>query len=211
MEITVDGKSKDVYLASPTWFKGNNPSDDSAMDIPWGGRVYLAEAPNVDPEAIFKPNLLGGYIEYDVDLSQTSCGCVAALFLSLLPGKDKNGNYAPSADGLYYCDASKVDGTYCTEFDVMEANKWSWRSTHHACVEPEDGYYSSCDKSGQCHVSHTQFDDGDFGPGSNYKIDTGRPMTVRVDFSEKDGHFASYTITLTQGGDKLELVGNCPH
>ena len=68
-DITVDGKSKDVYLASPTWFKGNNPSDDSAMDIPWGGRVYLAEAPNVDPEAIFKPNLLGGYIEYDVDLS----------------------------------------------------------------------------------------------------------------------------------------------
>ena len=69
MEITVDGQPKDVYIASPSWFVGNDPDDDSAMDIPWGGRVYLAEKPNVDPEAIFKPKLLGGYIEYTVDLS----------------------------------------------------------------------------------------------------------------------------------------------
>ena len=166
------------------------------MDIPWGGRVYLAEKPDVDPEAIFKPKLLGGYMTYTVDLSKVTCGCVAALFLSLMPGKNASGAYEPSNDGLYYCDASKVDGTYCTEFDIMEANKYSWRSTHHDCVEPDNGYFSSCDKSGQCHVSHTEWNDGDFGPSSNYKINTEQPMTVRIDFSEKEGNFVSYKITL---------------
>lgn len=29
----------------------------------------------------FLPNLLGGSVEYDVDLSQHECGCIAAFYL----------------------------------------------------------------------------------------------------------------------------------
>lgn len=197
LEISVDGKPKTVYIASPDWFEGGSSAGADALDIPWGGRVYLAEAPNVDPEAIFKPKLLGGYLEYTVDLSATTCGCVAALYTSLLPGRTPSGDYEPSGDGLYYCDASAVDGNYCPEFDVMEANQWSWRSTAHACTNPTNGHYESCDRSGQCHVSHTQLEDNDWGPGSTYKIDTRQPVEVRVDFSKKDGNWASYTVTLS--------------
>lgn len=199
-----------MYIASPSWFEGNSAQSSSALDIPWGGRIYLAESPNVDPEAIFSPRLLGGFLEYTVDLSTTTCGCVAALYTALLPGRTQSGGFEPSNDGLYYCDASAVDGNYCTEFDVMEANEWSWRSTAHACTEPENGHYDSCDKSGQCHVSHTQFGANDWGPGSGYRIDTSRPVVVRTDFSKKDGHFASYTVTLSQDAEQLELIGNCP-
>ena len=210
--INVDDHPKEVYIASPDWFVGKGSAAD-ALDIPWGGRIYLAEKPNVDPESIFKPKLLGGYLQYTVDLSSSTCGCVAALYTALLPGRTPSGEYEKSGDGLYYCDASAVDGNYCTEFDVMEANKWSWRSTPHACVEPENGFYSSCDKSGQCHVSHTQLGEKGFGPGAEYTIDTELPVTVRADFSEQDGHFVSYRVTLSQARDGHQqiLTGNCPH
>ena len=139
----------------------------------------------MNPETIFKPKLLNGYMTYDVDLSTISCGCVAALYVSLLPGKNSVGEYEPSGDGLYYCDASRVDGNFCPEFDIMEANKHSWRSTHHACVDPVNGHYTNCDGSGQCHVGHTEWSENEFGPGGSV-IDTNHPVTVRVDFSERD-------------------------
>jgi len=38
-------------------------------------RLYLTNSEN--PEDHYKPNLLGGVVEYDVDLSNASCGCVS--------------------------------------------------------------------------------------------------------------------------------------
>ena len=43
-----------------------------------------------------------------------------------MPGKDWNGNYVKGGQGDYYCDANQVGGTFCPEFDIMEANKFSW-------------------------------------------------------------------------------------
>ena len=172
--------------------------------------MYLSETPYVSPDSIFKPKLLNGYMTYDVDLSTISCGCVAALYTSLLPGKNSSGDFEPSGDNLYYCDASAVDGNFCPEFDIMEANKYSWRSTHHACVDPVNGHYSNCDGSGQCHVSHTEWSENEFGPGGSV-IDTNQQVSVRVDFSERDSEFVSYTVTLSQEDRILDLTGNCPH
>ena len=145
--VEVDGLVQKLYLASPHWFSAGDRTD-IGMDIPWGGRVYLSETPLVSPDSIFKPKLLNGYMTYDVDLSKISCGCVAALYISLLPGKNSSGDHEPSGDNLYYCDASAVDGNFCPEFDIMEANKYSWKSTHHACVDPVNGHYTNCDGSG---------------------------------------------------------------
>lgn len=74
-----------------------------------------------DPEGFYTPNLLGGSIEYDVDLSQMGCGCIAAFYLVKSPAKDEGGNF-DNTDGFYYCDAQAVTGQYCPEFDIMEAN-----------------------------------------------------------------------------------------
>jgi hypothetical protein len=49
--------------------------------------------------------MLGGSVEYDVDLAQYNCGCVVDFYLISAPGKDKNGNLW-NTDGYYYCDGN---------------------------------------------------------------------------------------------------------
>lgn len=56
------------------------------IDVVHGDRVYLAtREPSirdpVDPRDLYTPNLNGGSVEYDVDLSEHDCGCNAALYL----------------------------------------------------------------------------------------------------------------------------------
>lgn len=92
-------------------------------------------------------------MEYDVDLSEVECGCNAALYTVLMPGVGSNGQPFPSDDGMHYCDANKIGGNFCPEFDIMEANIHAYRAVEHACDAPDsNGYYGNCDRSGQCHV-----------------------------------------------------------
>ncbi len=49
--------------------------------------------------------MLGGSVEFDVDLSLANCRCIAAFYLFNATGKDKDGNYW-STDGKYYCDGN---------------------------------------------------------------------------------------------------------
>lgn len=120
LQITEDGKPMTLYVAM-----SQTMSHDSTMVIPTNARGYLSKTASIDPTGFYRPNLLGGSVEYDVDLSQSNCGCIAAFYLVSMPGKDSNGNYW-NTDGYYYSDANQVDGNYCPEFDIMEANTWSW-------------------------------------------------------------------------------------
>lgn len=106
--------------------------------VPSNGRGYISESPSMDfgnPD-YFKPNMLGGSIEYDVDLSNHECGCIAALYTVSMPGKRSDGSLWMDTDKWGYCDANQVSGNYCPEFDIMEANKWSWATTPHKCDSP---------------------------------------------------------------------------
>jgi len=118
IDITVDGVKK-------TYYRQTGDSNTGSGDyIHFGGPdgMKISEKSYSDPWSFFTPNLLGGSVEYDVDLSQMECGCVAAFYLVLSPALDWNGNPVPGSGNDYYCDANQVGGSWCPEFDIMEAN-----------------------------------------------------------------------------------------
>ena len=71
--------------------------------------MYFTSKPNnasvTDPHDILRVKLLGGSIEYDMDLSKTECGCDAAIYLVGLPAVNKDGSLN-NTDGFWYCDAN---------------------------------------------------------------------------------------------------------
>ena len=167
----------------------------------FNGRAYFSNTQMFDKSQFFAPNLLGGSMEYDVDLSQVGCNCNAALYLIEMPAKNANGSFrAGESDGMYYCDANQIGGAFCPEFDIMEANIFAYRAVNHHCDDPSNGHYSWCDREGSCAVDIiTDFPDTDpYGPGSSYTINTLREFHVRVDFVEdSQGLLSQYSITLS--------------
>jgi hypothetical protein len=175
--------------------------------------MYLAtsreEDPDqVDPTKYFKPNMLGGSFEYDVDLSEVGCGCVTALYTILMPSVDDND------DPWKYCDAASVGGYLCPEFDIMEANKYAFYTTAHKCNAPDsNGLYNWCDRNGQCTSNTLDNVSGnnpspDFMPGSTTGIDTDNEFHVKIDFHETSGQFSGYTLKMTQGANEFVHTKN---
>ena len=115
--------------------------------------------------------------------------------------------------------ASKTDpnsgsgkyGTCCAELDIWEANKISTQMTTHGCttegqhrcegVECGDNtkgqrFKGVCDKDG-CDMNAYRMGDHEFyGPGSQYKVDSTKPITVVTQFITSDG---------TSDGDLIEM------
>lgn len=90
-----------------------------------------------------------------------------------MPGIGSDGNPFESQNGLYYCDAAAVDGNYCPEFDIMEANTWAYRAVNHHCNQPVNGHYDWCDHNGTCAVDVIlDKPETAYGPGSQYEINT---------------------------------------
>jgi len=140
--------------------------------------MYLSLSPEIDTDNYFTPDMLGGYLEYDVDLRNVGCGCITAIYGINMPAVDN------VTDPFKYCDANRVGGHWCPEFDIMEANKYAYRGTAHKCDLPDsNGKFPSCDRSGQCSVDVLRNDtELDYGPGAEYKIDTNKPFSVRADY-----------------------------
>ena len=92
-----------------------------------------------------------------------------------MPAADNN------EDEFKYCDANAVGGYWCPEFDIMEANMYGFQTTGHTCDAPTDGVYDNCDTAGQCTTNFlTNATDNDYGPGSDYLIDTTQPFHVKL-------------------------------
>merc|ERR1719361_100297 len=115
-------------------------------------------------------------------------------------------------------------GTCCTEIDLWEANKISTAFTMHSCDTPDDLQYRCtgddcgdngetrfkgvCDKNG-CDVQSWRFGERDFyGPGSKFKIDSNKPVTVTTQFVTDDGTDDGTIVEArqfyTQGGKTVE-------
>ncbi len=194
MTADVDGVDTTLYVQWPREWSEAMTDYDKTLTFDYNNRMYLSTQQEVDKSAYFTPNMLGGSLEYDVDLSQVGCGCVTALYTILMPAVDYE------EDPFAYCDANQVDGHWCPEFDIMEANKYSYRATGHTCDEPNlQGEYSNCDRHGQCSVDiHSNGVLDDFKPGSTVGIDTENEFHVRIDYhKDSAGQFSGYTVTMT--------------
>lgn len=131
-----------------------------------------------------------------------------------MPGKHTDGTYWMDTDGWGYCDANKVDGNWCPEFDLMEANKWAWATTPHKCDSPTNkGYYSNCDQGGQCQQDTAiSLEWNAYGPGTNYTINTLKPFHTKITFEKSSSNqFSKFTTTWTQDGKTKSMSTDCSY
>jgi hypothetical protein len=164
--LTGNGGQKDLYVTDCPW--AQPVASSTGFTLPHDGRVYLAEKNKCGkhtPDMYYSPNLLGGSIEYDFDLSTASCGCNVGIYLISMPGYDASGNPLPSSGGDFYCDANQVGGVWCPELDIMEANLYAWHFTPHTCDSQNGKNYPKCDRGG-CGKSIHSVDSTAYGPGS---------------------------------------------
>ena len=79
----LDGEYIDLYLHQTKWSDmaiGEDAEGNATIDMHDRDRAYISTSENPDPYSYFKPNLLGGYVTYDVNLSEMPCGCITAIY-----------------------------------------------------------------------------------------------------------------------------------
>ena len=85
--VNIDGVDTELYVQPTNWSKDIDIDGD---EVTYGNnqRMYLTTVDKLDTSAYFKPNLLGGSMEFEVDMSQVGCNCVAALYGVRMPALD---------------------------------------------------------------------------------------------------------------------------
>ena len=101
IDIETDGVSQKYYVAA-TFAKTEGDATD--YFVPANGRGYITTTPTLDPKnpQYFLPNLKNAAVEWDIDLSQHECGCIAAFYLVSMPGVKSDGSLWMETDGFGY-------------------------------------------------------------------------------------------------------------
>ncbi len=77
--INHDGGSKTIFVrTAPTSVFSVNGSSIGVED---NKAVFMMTANQVNDESIYKPELVGGSVEYTADVSEVAAGCVSGLYL----------------------------------------------------------------------------------------------------------------------------------
>ena len=97
MEVDINGTKTTLYVQYTGWSSAT--TNGSSLSFDFDTRMYLSTQDTLDPLKYYKPNLLGGSFEFDVDMSQSGCGCVTTVFAVNMPGIDN------AKDPFKYCDA----------------------------------------------------------------------------------------------------------
>jgi len=165
----------DVYVV--TGNPGNVDKLENGFRLHGGGGVYLATK-NVDigtdPFMYWQTDLANNVWSYDIDVSQVSCKCNAAMYWVNMPGYE-GGNPYPADWGIYYCDANFVNGNWCPEYDTFEGNAETMGVAIHTCQYTPPNEYPSCDRAG-CGKNACAGISGQYGRGRT--IDTTRPYRI---------------------------------
>eukprot|EP01084_Bolivina_argentea_P054232 99475_1 len=172
----------------------------SSIMVKHDGQVQIAAngSATYSPYMFMEYKLSGKTLSYTTDLSSVGCSCNSALYLVTMPGYGSNGQPNPGKGGDYYCDANDVNGEWCWEIDVQEANKYVTAATPHQCYQKPGGYISSCDRGG-CGTNSHNVDGNSIGPGSQFKIDTTKPFRYSINFG------STYHVKLSQGSSTFEM------
>lgn len=83
----VDGTSMTKYILNPDWSTSTTNGEEE-LSFYFNNRMYLSDSSTVDPNEYSTFNLLGGVLEYDIDLSMVGCSCLTALYTVTMPGID---------------------------------------------------------------------------------------------------------------------------
>merc|ERR1711967_147699 len=165
--------------------------DDSQLDCGLNGALYFAQ---MDAD--------GGKSKYGNAGAQLGLGYCDAQ----CPHDLKFINGEANMEGRVPSDTDKNAGvgkygSCCTEIDIWEANKMSMAYTMHSCSpgeqtrcdgkdcgdNGEDRFSGMCDKNG-CDIQPHRLGTHDFfGPGSDFQIDSTKPVTVTTQFITNDG------------------------
>jgi cellulose 1,4-beta-cellobiosidase len=165
--------------------------DDSNLDCGLNGALYFVQ---MDAD--------GGKSKYGNAGAQMGLGYCDAQCphdLKFINGEANVENWVPS-------DTDKNAGTgkygsCCTEIDIWEANKMSMAYTMHSCSpgeqtrcdgvdcgdNGEDRFSGLCDKNGCDIQPHRLGTHNFFGPGSDFQVDSTKPVTVTTQFITNDG------------------------
>ena len=179
---------------------------------PLNSRGYIYNQPDYDITSpdFFAPQLLGGSIEWDVDMSSAACGTINSFYMVSMPAIVPGSQQVKSIeDGYYYCDSfmGQYGGQSCPEIDLMEANQHAFHATPHVCADPDDnGNYAAehCDVVGDAY--RMNFSKGkaiysrEYGPSKEFTINTKKPFHVKTTFLTEDGKFTGITTDVTQDG-----------
>ncbi|CAE8652968.1 unnamed protein product, partial [Polarella glacialis] len=177
-----------------------------------GSRLYVTDGE--ESYKMFK--LLNREFTLDVDVSTLVCGLNGAVYfveMAAMGGKGlEENNRAGAKYGTGYCDAqcphekferNESHGICCVEMDIWEANKRATAFTPHPCstvgptrctgidcgygAEDDARWKGLCDKDG-CDMNAYRMGNKNFyGNGSDFRVDTTKPMTVVTQFHTSDG------------------------
>lgn len=128
-------------------------TEGSGMKMGENNRSWIhAFATTESDSAAYKHYYLGGTLEYEVDLSQVECACASGVYL-----------VDSSTEGCSWDAKEGSMSPQCSRVEVMEANKLGFTAASYPC---EFGVCSNRSKTEQI------TDDSQFGPGSDYTIDS---------------------------------------
>ena len=83
LQVEVDGVEQTLYVQYPDWSEASISGANLSFDF--NNRMYLSTQASLDTSAYFMPSLVGGSMEFDVNVSQSGCGCLTALYATVMP------------------------------------------------------------------------------------------------------------------------------
>ena len=170
--------------ASSGWVQeyGGLSVDGNMLTVRGNSRAYLVEdsgASDWETHKYLRLNLQDHPLNFDLDLSQVPCGCLACVYLVRM--KD------PDWGGSNYCDMAEnrmpgLNDEMCIELDLLEANNWAMQTAIHTSEGNVFGG-GDCDENG-CFVKLGPKGPPNlqkaFGPGPEKQINTLKPFHVQA-------------------------------
>lgn len=165
-------------------------------------RAYFANGcsnGSYNPSDYLALTLLGKTLRYTSDLSGSTCGCNAALYLTSMHHSTHPGECSD-----YYCDANSVCGQSCAEIDLQEANQFAWHSTLHASTD-SSGLGAGYGGGGEGWSGPRTWMAHQYGPYREC-IDTTMPFDVAVSFpADVTCQLTALQVVLSQAGRSCPL------